>query len=98
MWQKGHISGVPVGHFSAPTVVYKLAWQIISGMDTAEKKEKVKVEQFGANKRKNKTKKIIATHYVTSPSSQCYMCLQAKCACSFDNAVAQNYLVSYKLQ
>ena len=40
IWQKGYISGVPVGHISLQTVVYKLARQTISSMDTAVNKKK----------------------------------------------------------
>ena len=46
-------------------------YQAYVSMDTAEKNKK-SVEQFGTDKRKNKTKKIIATHFVTSLPSQCY--------------------------
>ena len=95
MWQKGHISGVPVGHFSPQTVVYKLARQTISSMVNAGKNENV-------NKAIWSKERIIATQYVTSPSSQCHICVYNPCALPCDhavtNAVAQNYHISYKLQ
>ena len=70
--QKG---SVPVRHFSARTVDYKLTRRAI----TAKKKKKSCLEQFGASKRKNKTKKIIVTHYVTLPPFQCYTCVYRPC-------------------
>ena len=72
MWQKGisaEYQGVifPRGQlFTSFLGAPYQAWALL-------KKEKSCVEQFGVNKHKNKTKKIIATHYVTSPLTQCYI-------------------------
>ena len=86
-----------MGHFSAQTVVYKLARQTISSMDTAEKSEKVKWSNLEQTNVKQYKKGNCNTVCYIAFISVLYVCLQAVCPCSVVSAVAQNYRVSYKL-